>query len=92
MNIKSDNCNNKKVEQFLILIKLYNKYNRYNMAFKLKAIEALMLREKKGYDISSFWHNPAVKTSPRCALWNGEYGEDPYDPSCYQLGPQNKYA
>lgn len=22
----------------------------------------------------------------------GEYGKDPYDPSCYQLGRQNKYA
>jgi len=36
--------------------------------------------------------NPATKTSPHCALWNGEYGGDPYDSSCYQLGRENKYA
>jgi len=47
---------------------------------------------KKKCNVSPFWQNPAAKTLPCCALWNGEYGEDPYDPSCYQLGRQNKYV
>lgn len=43
-------------------------------------------RGEKHVTFCRFGGNPATKTSPHCALWNGEYGEDPYDSSCYQLG------
>lgn len=53
-----------------------------------------MLREKRKKEMTfrRFGRILPAKISPHCALWNGEYGEDPHDPSCYQLGPQNKYA